>query len=181
MCAWCKSELETDSGVPDGGEARTVICPSCAENMLYQDGVDLQLYLDSLPVPVVLVDSNGRVKTANINALLLLNKNLTEIRGNLGGDVFECRYARLPGGCGKTVHCSGCTIRQSVNETFSTGKPVVNRLAYISGHSSRRLSLSISTELINGAVFLRVESLADKRCTGATRRNHLLPSRQKEF
>jgi hypothetical protein len=35
--------------------------------------------------------------------------------GLLGGELMECRYARLSEGCGNTIHCSTCTIRQTVN------------------------------------------------------------------
>ena len=35
-----------------------------------------------------------------------------------GGKVFECAYARLPEGCGKTVHCVTCAIRNTVTSTI---------------------------------------------------------------
>lgn len=80
------------------------ICEDCRSNMIFQLGVELQVFLNSLKVPIVMVDREGTVVTANELARALLREGLPEIEGFKGGDVFECAYARLPEGCGNTLH-----------------------------------------------------------------------------
>ncbi|HEY5975965.1 MAG TPA: PAS domain-containing protein [Geobacteraceae bacterium] len=89
---------------------------------LHEPPQDLREFLDSISVPIVLVDADGVIRTANRHALAMFQKDAAEIEGGLGGDVFECIYAKLPEGCGHTVHCAGCAIRQSVMLTHLTGQ-----------------------------------------------------------
>ena len=68
--------------------------------------------------------------SANTSALLAFNKDYSEVAGKLGGEVIECIYSHLPEGCGKTIHCTGCQIRGSVNHTRTTGEPLRRTKAY---------------------------------------------------
>jgi hypothetical protein len=107
------------------------------------------------------LDGHNRVVSANGNALDLLKKNLAAINHVILGNVFECAYSRLPGGCGKTSHCSGCTIRNAIMDTFVTGEPNLNVPAtVISGSmgNGEPVSLKISTEKALNYVLLKVES-----------------------
>lgn len=45
-----------------------------------------------------------------------------ELASSTLGEVVECENSRLPGGCGKTVHCSGCVLRRTVTDTYNTGR-----------------------------------------------------------
>ena len=104
----------------------------------------------------------GSVAYANPAACTVLGKSLGQIQGFQGGEVFECEYARLPEGCGNTMHCSACTIRNTVMATVKTGKP--NRLvpAFLSqdfGDGSRRIDFLISTEKKGGVVFLKIDEM----------------------
>lgn len=121
ICAWCNTVLkQTAIGPPDA--TTHTICRHCWNNMEFQQGVSLIRFLNSLPLPVLVISDAGRVRTANTTARRVLGKTLAQVRGRLGGEVFECQYARLPGGCGRTIHCSGCAIRHTVMETFRTGE-----------------------------------------------------------
>jgi len=167
VCAWCGKDLgvvETDfdsqHAVSHG------ICEQCAFHLVAQLGMPLQEYLDGLEVPVLVVDDDVNVKTANRQARELLQKELPAIEGYKGGDVFECDYSRLPEGCGKTVHCSACAIRGTVTDTFKTGMTHVSVpacLHRIAGEENQEISLLISTELVNGVVFLRVDRVCDSK------------------
>jgi len=165
ICAWCKKELDSSEfdSYPDDFITHGM-CASCYDKVLLQIGVDLYKYLDILTAPVLLVDSAGIVRTANGEARKLLKKDLKKIEGNPGGDVFECAHSRLPGGCGNTIHCSGCTIRRTVMETHETGKGQHRVPAYlnqISGESTQRICLYISTEKVGDFVFLRIDEVKD--------------------
>ena len=131
-------------------------------------GVELQVYLDSLRVPIVVVDSGGIVVTGNGQAQTLLHKGLPEIAGYRGGVVFECAYARLPEGCGNTIHCSGCTIRMTVMESHRTGKSFLRIRAILNrttAEEPQRMNLLISTEKLGNMVLLRIDELEAQEAT----------------
>lgn len=111
-------------------------------------------------MPVFLVTPEGRIMAGNREAFSLLKKNPEEVNGELGGDVFGCRYADLPGGCGNTVHCKSCTIRLTVMETLQSGKSNVKIAAYPELHhitGENRVRFLITTERVGEAVLLREE------------------------
>ena len=165
ICAWCEKDLtkKTDRDSKFGDSVITHgICEDCRFHVIAQLGMQLDEFLDGLPAPVVMVDSGGTVKTANKPARNILHKDMNEIKGYLGGDVFECAYAALPGGCGQTIHCSGCTIRNAVTETYNTGKSLLKIPAYLNRESrdgTDRLDLLISTEKVGEYILLRIDSI----------------------
>ena len=120
ICAWCGTWLIKD-GEEDVRRTDTVvshgICRNCLTNVQFQAGVKLQELLDALEAPVVAVDSDVVLKVVNDKARVLFGKTPEAIIGHRGGEVFECAHARLPGGCGRTMHCSGCTVRRTVTDT----------------------------------------------------------------
>jgi PAS domain-containing protein len=125
-------------------------------------GVELGVFLDSLKPPIVVVDQEGAVVTGNDKVRELLQKKLSDIEGYKGGDVFECAYARLPEGCGNTVHCSGCTIRRTVMETHETGKGFLRVPATLKRYApldTIDIKLLISTERIGDVVLLRIDEM----------------------
>jgi PAS domain-containing protein len=138
------------------------ICGSCADNFTFQQGVPFQRYLDSIPVPVLAVDRFVVVKAVNRKACDMLGKEPREIIQHLGGNVFECAHARLPEGCGRTIHCSGCVIRKSVTRTFETGEPQMSVPATLRrtdpDHPSA-VVLFITTVRSGDVVMLRVDRI----------------------
>jgi hypothetical protein len=121
-------------------------------------------YIDSLKAPVVVIDAVGCVKTANSQARSLLQKELPDIEGFRSGDVFECTFAMLPGGCGNTIHCDACTIRNTVMDTFRSGKSHLMTPAYLLrgiSDSNQEINFLISTEKVNDVVLLRIDKTGD--------------------
>jgi hypothetical protein len=112
-----------------------------------------------------MVNSQGEVVLANDKALQLLQKDLATVSGFRGGDVMECAYARLPEGCGNTVHCTACAIRRTVMETFKTGicsqqvPAYLNRLSHRSVH---KIKFLISTEKVDDIVLLRIDEVVEE-------------------
>lgn len=163
-CAWCNTELTPDEAAGlSGRRIARPLCVNCAENFVFQMGVPLQTFLDSLPAPILVVDNNVEVQAANRLGLELLGKDHHQVLKKLGGIVFECAYARLPEGCGRTVHCSGCAIRRSVYHTYETGESlheVPATLAYGGHDNPQRAELVISTEKMGEVVLLRVDKMA---------------------
>jgi nitrogen fixation/metabolism regulation signal transduction histidine kinase len=127
-------------------------------------GTPLQEFLDGLGVPVLVVDGEGAVQTANMQARGILGKDLPEIEGSPGGNVIECVNASSPEGCGNTIHCKACTIRQTVMDTFATGRGRSRLPAYPDIKTSsgpRRLRFQISTEKVRDVVLLRLDDIDD--------------------
>jgi len=163
VCAWCKKDMGTVSS-EDSSESIIThgICKACANKILAQQGVDLRTFLDNLAVPVIVVDATGTVSNANKQARALLYKNMPDIKGYRSGDVFECAYAKLPEGCGKTIHCDGCTIRMTVMDTFQSGKSHLKTPACLCRGTPDKcdsIDIFISTEKVNNVVLLRIDRI----------------------
>ena len=140
VCAWCRKELgRVDWQAGSENVITHGICGSCRDNVLFQMGVELGVFLDSLKLPIVVVNRGGTIVTGNDQARTVLQKGLPEIEGYKGGEVFECAYARLPDGCGNTMHCSGCTIRRTVMETHGTGRSFLRVPATLNRNTPQRI------------------------------------------
>jgi PAS domain-containing protein len=149
------------------------ICPDCCETFLGAVPlVPLSEFLESLGVPIFLMDDDVRVQAGNQSAASLIGKQLEGLTGKYAGQVIECSYARLPGGCGKTVHCRTCVIRNTVTDTFHTGTshcrvPAARDLE--TGDGPRTVRFRISTERVGAGVLLRVDEIAPEGQEGPSR------------
>ena len=162
-CARCGSALEPGEAARRGQPVVSQgLCAQCSHHLLEERGVPLVEYLDGLGAPVAVVDAQVILRAANRQLRELVHQDLSSIEGKRGGDVFECAYARLPEGCGQTVHCSACAIRRAVTETYRTGvsqERVPASLREGASGKARPVELLISTERVGNHVLLRVDSL----------------------
>jgi hypothetical protein len=162
ICAWCGDVIDEAHAA---NKVQSIIlehgiCSNCAAIVLSDNGYYLASYLDELEAPVIVIDSDARVLTANNQACAILHKDQVSIQGYRGGEVFECAYSKLPGGCGNTVHCSGCTVRRTVMDTMKTGRSHLRTPAYLhhgTPEEFRRVDYFISTEKVEDAVLLRID------------------------
>ncbi len=111
VCIRCGKDMRDETGSGD-------LCEQCVSPVDSPVRMPVREYLDTLPAPVILFDSERRAVAANRRACEYLGKGPDAVEGFTGGDIFECRYACLPEGCGNTVHCSGCTLRRLVLDTL---------------------------------------------------------------
>ena len=134
VCAWCQADLgEVESEAHLEDSITHGICSSCVARLrssYLERSESLQDFLDRLGVPVLLLESDARVLTGNKLARDLLGKGLGDLEGRRGGEVIECTHSKTPEGCGQTVHCKTCTIRNTVLETFETGRNFLHVQAY---------------------------------------------------
>ncbi|MDA8100984.1 MAG: PAS domain-containing protein [Nitrospiraceae bacterium] len=163
VCAWCRTDMGRAEGnkLPDS-EISHGICPACVDNFAFQQGVSLEQFLDSLAMPVFVVDGDVIVKAVNKAGCAALGKRPGEMLERLGGNVFECAHARLPEGCGRTIHCSGCAIRRAVTKTFITGEPQCDIPATLTRNDAddrSAVALVITTVKHGDAVLLRVDRI----------------------
>ncbi len=162
QCAWCSKAM--GSIKIKKNNIRTVthgICEECATKLFAELDLSIYDFLDTLKSPVVILEDNATVWGANKAARALLGKEHGQVHGKLGGVVFECAYSYLPGGCGKTEHCAGCTIRNTVTHTLKTGEstrllPVI--LKQKSKDGAQDIQLYISTEKADNVVVLKIDT-----------------------
>jgi hypothetical protein len=164
ICAWCSQEIEDIPYEEDVSDFTVShgICKSCEEYFFTDRKLTLDRFLDRLDAPVLMVNPQGEVVSANEKALQFLDKDLDAVSGLRGGEVMECVYARLPGGCGNTVHCAACTIRRNVMETFETGKGLRQVPAFLNRqgrNAIHKIRFLISTEKVDDVVLLRIDEV----------------------
>jgi PAS domain-containing protein len=162
-CALCGSGL----GDPIASEQRTSgdlprydLCQRCENRLFAQWGLPFQEYLDELEIPIVITDDNVVLKAANRAACELLGKEAAQMKGRLGGLVFECEHALEPEGCGRTIHCSGCVIRNAVTDSYLTGAPHLRLPATLDRGTPEggiQQRLLISTLRRDNVVLLKIE------------------------
>jgi PAS domain-containing protein len=153
--------MEADTREDSNSEEVTHgLCLKCSHHIFAQLGMPLRQYLDGMDVPVAIVDSDAVVLMANRAAAEMVTKAAEQIEGVLCGKVFECEHGITQEGCGRTVHCSGCAIRNSIRRTIESGEPQVRvpaTLRCVKPGETTETELLISTELLDGLVLLRIE------------------------
>ncbi len=124
VCSYCERDLGQRPPIDDERTSHG-ICEDCFTYYAEQwEGLQLGEFLDRYSTPVVAVDGDGRVMAVNKAMAAMMQVDRAQARGLLGGDFMECVYARLPGGCGQTVHCTSCTIRHAVETTLASDQPI---------------------------------------------------------
>jgi ferredoxin len=155
VCSYCGLALpprgeEADEPVSHG------MCPDCLAYFAVQwEGLGWNDYLERFSWPVLVVDADVRVLALNRPAEALLHRPRQEVIGLLGGEALECVYARLPGGCGGTVHCAACAIRRTITRTVETGQPLKGIPATLD-QLQGTIDLLLDTEIRDGVVVVRV-------------------------
>jgi PAS domain-containing protein len=156
VCCYCRTLLREKEPLGDPSLSHG-ICGSCFEHYARQwDGLTTGEFLDRFERPVVVVDTEGQV--VSINRAMAAQQGIEDraAAGLLGGELMECVHARLPEGCGRTLHCKGCAIRRVVNDTFHTGEPQHEVPASLEVEAQTR-DLTLSSYLRDGMVFLLIE------------------------
>ena len=167
VCTWCMKNLgDVHTKYHEDDFTAHAICQECASTLFGELKMDqVEIFLERLPEPTVIVDRDGLVLTANNLARVVLGKKLHSIMGVSVGKIIECEHANKLEGCGKSVHCNGCTIRMCVEDTYNTGRSHIDVLAY--GESScedcsdqmTRTLMMISTSRIANAVILKISDV----------------------
>ena len=159
ICAWCKKNMGITEYDVENNAVTHGICLEC-EKLVEFEPVKTQDILNEFNNPVLLMNDEGCCVVANTAASKTLKKEINSIEGCLGGDIISCVHAMEPGGCGEMEHCSGCTIRNTVIETFKTGKShlKVEAYQYIQNEKGvKKTKFLVSTEKRGNKVLLRID------------------------
>lgn len=73
--------------------------------------------LDSIPLPVFLVDDDVRIEWLNAAAAAAFGLDSAKVAKRRGGEALHCLHAAdSPEGCGRGPVCGSCVIRTSVGQ-----------------------------------------------------------------
>ena len=162
ICAWCKKDMGLRAD-PDDQRTSHGICQSCRKHLeASTEGIPLREFLDSLNVPVTLVDVDHRVVYANRAAEDVLKKPLAAIERNVTGRVFECDDSYRPEGCGRAPACSACALWNAVTRCHQSGQAeegLVATLTQRNDDGTSSVAMRISTARVDDLVVLRIDEL----------------------
>lgn len=123
VCSYCQQPLGEKAPLTDSSLSHGM-CQACREHFVRQwKGQKLGAYLDAYEEPILVLSADElRIVAANQPMADMLGKSEREFFGLLGGEAVECAHARQPEGCGGTVHCKTCAIRNTVESVLATGE-----------------------------------------------------------
>ncbi len=110
-----------------------------------------QAILDCLPISVLCVDANGKIRMANKATCEDININGADLTGQSVGKALECAAEKANGYCGSSKVCRKCQIRRAIEDTFASGKGVYKKAAHLTVHENEEAVLHhflLSTSLV---------------------------------
>lgn len=161
ICAWCQAEISIQTNEISEKDISHGICENCKIDLEYKR-IKLDDFLNKIPFPVLAVDVEGNVSLMNQQAEQSLQKTNENYKGKPGGDIMECMYSFLPDGCGNTIHCTACTIRNTVMKTHETGQEQQNVVAYQylkTTDGNQKFEILISTLKIGEVVVVKIKKM----------------------
>jgi PAS domain-containing protein len=165
VCAWCGGRYGDSADKTNVDDAVTHgICGQCAKFFSAHEPDSLRGFLNVFSEPILCVDSDARVLTANDAACDLLQEDRSTISDLLFGQVALCPWSMRAPGCGQHEHCLACTVRTMVGETFAAKTGVLRQPAYVehtlSDGTVQRLRIVVTSEYRGEMVLIRIDDLA---------------------
>ena len=160
ICCVCGLKLQDVESTSEMADAVSHgLCETCFHSMKAQLGMTLDEYIEGIPAPVAVLNTDGDITHLNARALaheVPFPGSATRQEHLL---IFDCQYARQETGCGQHLCCSGCTIRHSVAKTQQTGLPQrdVPAVQHHSMDSTQQADVFITTMKKGGIVHLSIQ------------------------
>ncbi len=124
-----------------------------SEAVIREHQEELAAIYENAPLIMMLLDRDRRVRKINGYGTSFAGKKNDELTGMRGGDALGCLYSLdAPEGCGFGPNCLQCKVRETVLDTFETGKSsfqVEADLPFKVDGLEKRLSLLISTQKLS--------------------------------
>ena len=178
VCSRCRKKLGEKEPLKDASVEITM-CVECLETLDKQwRGMTVGEYLDTLDAPIMLVNEERRMISCNKKAEKALGKKREVMRGLMAGEFLECHNSVLAEGCGKSIHCSACVIRQSLELTINSGEPVKEVTAYLNTmeHGIPVVRhIKVSTEKEGQYVRLQIHGITDELLKGPEKTEDVEP------
>ncbi len=160
LCSWCGRELP--GGPDEAGKVGFGICLACAAKLAGDAGMSIQKIIDRFPFPVLVVDEDVTVSVVNKRGQEILGVLPSQARGKRAGELFGCVNSGLPGGCGRSIHCSGCALRRAIMATYHTREPqghVPATLKRGDPDDPSAVAITLSTSMWGDAVLVKIDRL----------------------
>ena len=94
-----------------------------AEHSIRQSEAELAAIYDNVPLIMLLLDAQNRVRKINKFAASSLARSSSEMLGEHSGKAFRCLHSLDdPNGCGFGPDCGKCALRLAVRQTIATGQ-----------------------------------------------------------
>lgn len=124
----------------------------------------LSEFLNSIEVPILVMDENKGIRQANRAAERALAKVAGQMQGKRFGIVIECVHAEVMGECGLSPYCSGCAFRRNVYDTYRDGTPrhgeySQHTVATPKGQAARQFKYSMTKT--GDSVLVAIEGIKD--------------------
>lgn len=142
---------------------------SGAENIQAKEQLDA-IYQNA-PSIMILVDEERRVKKVNGATVQFTDSLEEEMLGLRGGEALRClHHLDDPKGCGFGPACQSCVIKNSVLDTFKTGKDNLQKeakLPFLIEGKKQELTLIVSTVLLKHArepiALVTIEDITERK------------------
>jgi len=85
--------------------------------------VSLTEFLDSIELPVLVMDETRTIRQVNRIAAKTLGKLVVELEGLTLGVAIECLHVGVMGECGVSPYCAGCAFLRNIRDTYFDGQP----------------------------------------------------------
>jgi len=162
ICIWCDTEFSTTPEHSSGFVVTGGICSSCTRKFsLSNDISTCREFIDTIDAPILVMQPEPRqVYTANKKALELFGKELSQMEGHRGGQVFDCLQSFTEAGCGKDINCEECKIKAAIVDTFNSGdsfQGVASPLEVKKNEKTTTYLLQISTEKTGDLALVRID------------------------
>jgi PAS domain-containing protein len=163
ICAWCQQVLTDDpsrEAIVSHG-----ICDACLREAI-GGPVSLDKFVDSLDVPVLVMDGSLTVRAVNHAAEAIIGRPVAEMRNTRVGVAIKCVNGGAPGGCGQSTRCRGCMLRQNLVDTHADGRRrygVYGEKPLTAGGMQGPLRFQYSTQKVGEIVLCLIEDLVTAR------------------
>ncbi|MDY6836203.1 MAG: PAS domain S-box protein [Chloroflexota bacterium] len=153
---------------------RDITQRNIAERALRASESELSAIYHNAPITMLLVDTDRRIRKANVMTIETLDRNSEEIVGLRGGEALGCIHSMDdPKGCGFGEDCKQCIVRNSVMDTLTTGRThhrVEATIHLNRGNNMEVLYLLVSTSTLDVGhgdhmVLVCLEDISDQKRT----------------
>ena len=120
------------------------------EEELRKKEVEMTAILKNVPIPMILVDGERRIRDVNDEAIKFTGQPEEKMIGQLKGNGLGCLYSLDdPRGCGFGPHCGICDIRRTVLDTLDTGTNHYRVKTQITRENEEVIDILLSTTLLH--------------------------------
>ncbi|MGA2961061.1 MAG: PAS domain-containing protein [Candidatus Korobacteraceae bacterium] len=115
--------------------------------MTFSENTYYRTILNSIPIPVFVVDSDVRIRDLNDAAIRFCGQGKDALYRQSGGEVLHCVHSQdVPEGCGRAPFCQNCVIRGSVTTCLQGQKVSRKRtkIEFVEGASRKPMDLLVT-------------------------------------